>query len=311
MLSAPPSLPGTWWAYPNVAGSGSARLSLPAGERPIAAAFGHVASVTIGADLGPGTPIPLTLHVREIASGRQAAGCECPEGCDIGVALGRDALFFLGYRDVPAAGLYALSLVDSSVTALIENDGSRRGALVLSPSGRTLALLAVVPEWRASVVDVASRSVSHFSIDSVPFAVSDDMLFTRSPYLGAYDIADGRLLWTQPDTLVVRGYVTGDGQQLVAQTGLDPTETGIDGVALDPRAIRPAITVFDSTSGAARTVGSWDLAVAPTLWVSASTDSAAALVQRGRDGAPTDLSGPISFLNLDSGAITAGAAAGV
>lgn len=304
MISAPWSLPGTWWAYPNRAGTGNTHLTLPGGERPIAAAFRRVASVTFGLDQGPGTPLPATLHVRDIASGREVARTECPQGCDINVALGQDDLFYLAYTEPPAAGLYGLSLADSSVTTLIENDGLRRGALVISRSCRTLALLVVEDEWLAGIVDVASRSAFLFPVDSIPFAVSDSTLFTRdSVHLSAYELSTGKALWTLPNTFVVRGYVTQDGSRLVVQTGLDPTETSLHGLPLTEQEARPTLAVIDTVTGSVRALGSWDLPGAPSLWIDASSDQAAALIGPSRDGVPVEPLTTARFLDLATGAV--------
>jgi hypothetical protein len=304
MSSAPASLPGTWWAYPDRAGAGNTRLRVPERERPIAAAFGRVASVAFGVDHGPGTPLPSTLHVRDISSGREVARTECPQGCDINVALGQDDLFYLGYTNPPAAALYALSLVDSSVRTLIENDGSRRCALVMSRSCRTLALLVVGDEWSAEIISVASGSLVLFPVDSIPFAVSDSTLFARdSVRLRAYELSTGRALWTLPNTFVVRGYVTQDGSRLVVQTGFDPTETTPHGLPLTEQEARPRLAVIDTTTGSVRTLGEWDFPGAPVLWINASSDQAAALISPSRDGVPVQPLVTTRFLDLSTGAV--------
>lgn len=306
MASVPPSLPArSWWAFPNRAGSGGSHLTLPNGERPIAAAFGHVASVAFGLDKGPGTPLPASFHVRDIASGQEVARTECPEGTDIYVALGQEALYYLAYAQPPAAGLYALSLADSTVTTLIPNDGSRRGALVMSRSGRTLALLVVQDKWLAGIVDVASQSVSLFSVDAIPFCVSDSELFTRDGLqLNAYELSTGKLLWTLPNTYVVRGYLTQDGDRLVVQTGFDSTETSPHGLPLNEQTARPTIAVIDAAGGSSRTLASWDLPGAPSLWVDASSDQMAALIRPSRDGVPVEPLIDVTMLDLATGAQT-------
>lgn len=312
MTSAPPNaLAGSWWAYPNRAGNASSSLELPDGERPIAAAFGRVASVTFGIDRGPGTPLPATLRVRDIASGREVARADCPEGCDLGVALARDALYYLAYVDAPAAGLFALSLADGSVSTLVESDGSRRGALVMSPSCRTLALLVVEDDWLAGVVDVASRSVSLFAVESVPFAVSDSHLFTRGAVLlCAYELAAGTLAWTVGSTPVVRGYVTADGSRLVVQAGFDPVETSPHGLPIAELEARPAIKLIDAATGVPRAVQTWELPGAPSLWIGGSSDDVVALINPSRDGVPVARPIAATFLDLGSGATTAPIVAG-
>jgi hypothetical protein len=168
-----PSLVKSWWAIPNRAGSGNARLVIPDQERPVAAGFGRVASVTFGADRGPGTPMPATIRVRDIASGREVARASCPQGVDLSMILGDSVLYYLAYSQPPAAALCALSFADSSVTTLVEDDGSRRGALVLSPSGQTLALLAAAGDFAAGVVRTArarfrsSRSAAFRSASAI------------------------------------------------------------------------------------------------------------------------------------------------
>ncbi len=298
----------TWWAIPNHAGTldGRARTRLPSEERPLAASDGRVASVQFGDDSGVG-PIPATLRVRDIATGRSIAAVDWPQGIDLQVALGSAALYFVGYQSATSGALYALSYDDGSISPVIEPDGARRGGPVLSLSGRFLGLVSCLGSCSAEIVDLESHAVSRFPVEGVPFLVSDTQLFTfDNSEVYAYGLASGQIEWVLMDVLVQRGYLSSDGATLVAQTGFDPSATSPHGSPLSEEATRPGVVVINAATGKARLVHSWDLAGAPSLWTAVSGDQVAVLVDDAREGIPLMGKGRLSLtlLDLASGDIT-------
>lgn len=279
----------SWWAAPNVAGTltRGRTLTLPTAEDPRAVSDGRIASALFGIDNGIGTPISVTFKVREISSGRVVAEAEMRQGADTHVALGSEALFFVGYANPPSGGLYALSVIDSSLVTLIPPDGLPRGALVLSTSGNTLALFAG-EEWLAEIVNVRSGLVRTHPLTGIPFLVTDTQVFTRGlDTLSAVDIATGTTLWEIRDTVISAGYATSDGKKLVVQTGFDRSETSPAGVLLSQEAVEPAIVVIEATTGARRVLLNRVELGSASLWVDVSNDENAVLARDMQTGIPS------------------------
>jgi hypothetical protein len=253
----------------------SAHLTLPAGEWPLDAADGRVASVVVH-----GTTRD-TLIVRDVTTGAVVARYQHAGALISHAVLGSSAAYFLMQPDAATSpsGVYALDLNTGAVTTLAAPD-VERNALVLSPSGQTL--VAEVGTMTATssvdVIRLPSGSHSRFEVKGVAQLTSDRLFVTTDTInLYGYDLATGRLAWTIPDVLLQGAYFTSDGSRIVMQTGAG-SATG-QGRGLPPSALENRISIVDAATGAAHTL----LAVPQGkpgyfLWTQLSNDRAAVLL---------------------------------
>ncbi len=283
----------------------SAHLTLPAGEWPLDAADGRVASVVVH-----GTTRD-TLIVRDLTTGAVVARYQHAGALISHAVLGSSAAYFLMQPDAATSpsGVYALDLTTGAVTTLAAPD-VERNALVLSPSGQTL--VAEVGTMTATssvdVIRLPSGSHSRFEVKGVAQLTSDRLFVTTDTInLYGYDLATGRPAWTIPDVLLQGAYFTSDGSRIVMQTGAG-NATG-QGRGLPRSALENRISIVDAATGATHTL----LAVPQGkpgyfLWAELSNDRAAVLLtpadypqevfQAGHGTAPA------AVLNLAMGGLT-------
>lgn len=284
--STPPGLAGRSWVAPgqdgaSVAGiTGTAhRLAIPAGEVPIAASRGLVATVVHGDDATGST-----VRVRDIVSGRLVVEASRPEEVDSGVLVG-DRILVAGHDAVRTGvdpGLVAISLVDGGATQLIEPgpapDGWSESAgrsIVASPSGRGLVSgLCLADRCVLDVIDPGAAAVRRLvdEAEGFPRAATDEVAIVGSDDLArlrAYDLATGRLLWERSGAEFQYGYPTSDGGYVLSYVDhRDPW--------------RFVVAVVDPRTGDERVVLGGDPNDGLRLWPGLSTDAVAVLGAGGR-----------------------------
>ncbi len=258
----------------------SAHLELPAGERPLGVNGNLVVSL-----VNLGSPGKDELIVRDVASGSVVSRVAVPaKVLPTAVAMTPGTLYFLVSSGPAGADvtIYRLDLSSGVATPFALN--MLASVLAASPTGRTLVACGG-PGLGASAVTVirplAGLPYVQFSVQGTAIATSDTTLVTYgSRTLYGYSIGTEQLLWTIPNVLFDRGYVTGDGASFVIQTGLDPNYTGNPGAGLPASALSSRIAIVNIGTGARR-----DLVTAPEgtpgyfLWTQVSNDTAAVLVQ--------------------------------
>jgi len=278
--------------------SGGSVLSLPGNERPLAATSGRVASAVYDATDHGG----VTLIVRDVAAGhvllqrRFDSAWILPDG----VALTSSFIFFAMRPDANTepTGVFRIDLATGLLETLIEPDVARASILV-SANGRTLVSQGVGSEWQpVDVLGLQSGNRHQLAVIGVPDQVSDQQLFCNDgSSFYAFSLGDGRLQWTIPDLRVVRGYLTSDGRQIVAQVGYDID--GFASISLSEASALPRIVVIDSGSGAIRPirVGSSPLD-GRYLWTQVSNDDVAVVISSGHYP-EFDLLKGIGFVSTD------------
>lgn len=310
--SVPPGLVGRTWAAPGAGGGWVAgilgresRLEIPAGELPIRATNGLVATAAFRTD-----QTGSTLRVREIASGRVLTELPRPENIGSGVFAG-DRLLVSGHdpaRTDVDPGVAAISLADGAVSQVIEPGplpdgwtGSGARALIGSPSGRTVvSSLCANGRCALDVIDPASGSVRRL-IDEVggsPIALSDEVVIVVADdqsQLEAFDLATGRRLWQRTGAEFQYGYVTSDGRYVLSY--LDHREPW-----------RFIVSIIDARTNDERVVLARDPADGLVLWPELSGDEQAVLGVGGRfedvsQGSPVVRA---DLLDLASGALVQG-----
>ena len=314
-LTPAPSLPDgvtdkTWVApvasRPCVAGTVDARyhIILPSDERPLAAGDFHVVSAKYTYGPAPSAGVTSSsLIVRDVRTGSVIAQLDEAGAFGTHVGLTSDTVYFIRRPDVSKMlmGVYALSLGDGSVRTLLTPDAGR-DQLVMSPSGRTLAVGLL--DGGTEVLDLASNAVTELrGTAGSPFFVSDSQLITTDGtyHLYAYDLQTQQLQWTISGIMAGYGYMTSDGTKLVLRTGYSPILVG-ERADLPAEATNPAIRVIDTATGAVSVLAQWNYGdVSAYLMPDASNDQVAVIVL---DGWPRADGFPIAVLNLNTGALT-------
>jgi hypothetical protein len=256
----------------------SAHLELPANERPLGVSGNLVVSlVSLGATGKD------ELIVRDVTAGAVVSRAAVPaQVVPTAVAMAPDTLYFLVQSGPTLANpaVYRLDLSTGFATPFALN--MLANVLVASPSGRTLVACGT-PGLGASAVTMmrplAGIPYVQFSVKGVAIATTDTTLVTYGANtLYGYSFATQRLLWTIPNVLFERGYVTSDGSRFVIQTGAGNV-TGA-GRGLPSSALENRIAIVDIGTGALR-----DLVAVPQsqpgyhLWTEVSNDQAAVLIQ--------------------------------
>jgi len=310
--AVPPGLVGRTWLAPGAAGGWVAgvlgresRLEIRAGELPVRAADGRVATVAFRAD-----QTGSTVRVREVTTGRVLV--ELARSENIGSAVfAADRLLVSGHDPVRTGvdpGVAAVSLVDGTVSQVIEPGplpdgwtGSGARALVRSPSGRTVvSSLCAGGRCALDVIDPASGTVQRLidELAGFPVALSDEVVIVVADdqsRLAAYDLATGQRLWQRTGAEFQYGYVTSDGRYVLSY--LDHREPW-----------RFIVSVIDPRTNDERVVLARDPAEGLVLWPELSGDEQAVLGAGGRfedvsQGAPVVRA---DLLDLASGALARG-----
>ncbi|MFZ5853503.1 MAG: PQQ-binding-like beta-propeller repeat protein [Chloroflexota bacterium] len=310
--AVPPGLVGRTWTVPGAGGGWVAgmlgresRLDIPAGELPVRAADGRVATVTFRSD-----QTGSTVRVREITTGRVLA--ELARSENIGAAVfAADRLLVAGHDPVRTGvdpGVAAISLADGTVSQVIEPGslpdgwtGSAARALVGSPSGRTVvSSLCAGGRCALDVIDPASGTVRRLIDEPAgfPVALSDEVVIVVADDqsgLEAYELATGQRLWQRTGAEFQYGYVTSDGRYVLSY--LDHREPW-----------RFVVSVIDPRTNDERVVLARDPAEGLVLWPELSGDEQAVLGTGGRfedvsQGAPVVRA---DLLDLASGALAQG-----
>lgn len=261
--------------------SGNNVLSLPRGERPLAASGGKVASGvfdTIGA-------LGVSIIVRNVSDGTTVATHAFPSSWILpdGFTLTGQYCYF-SMRPIagqPATGVFRMSLADGAVESLIAPD-TTRGQLLLSPSEGTLASPVVgSTDPSTDLLVLATGQRQRFHVTGSPILLSDSQIFSSDGSgLYAYAVNGGQLQWMSPTLRLARAYLTSDGSLIVAQVGFDID--AFSSLATDDVSDLPRVVVVDTPSGSVRAIrlGGSPLS-AQYLWTQVSSDSVAILTSSG------------------------------
>ncbi len=310
--AVPPGLIGRTWLAPGAGGGWVAgvlgrasRLEIGAGELPVRAADGRVATVAFRAD-GTGS----TVRVREVTTGRVLAELARSENIS-SAAFAADRLLIAGHDPVRIGtdpGVAAISLADGAVSEVVEPGplpdgwtGSAARALVGSPSGRTVvSSLCAGGRCALDVIEPANGTVRRLidELAGFPVALSDEVVIVVADdqsQLEAYDLATGLRLWQRTGAEFQYGYVTSDGRYVLSY--LDHREPW-----------RFVVSVIDPRTNDERVVLARDPAEGLVLWPELSGDEQAVLGAGGRfedvsQGAPVVRA---DLLDLASGALARG-----
>jgi hypothetical protein len=261
---------GTW-----IAGTvaGLERISIPLGQRPVAAGAGVVVTVE---QQSVDVPYATRVRVVRIDGGTSPAPIDLPGSLGTG-AFAKPRTVVVsggGATNETGPGVYAIDVESGQVSALIEPGPPPGGRIIaVSPSGNTvLASDCAASACVGDVIQLPDGTVTgQIGIPGIPRQVSDDTLKFNSVDgdvaigIGAVDLASGALLWRMAAD-IGPGYLTSRGT-IVQDRGV--TRQGVR---------RYEIVLIDLRSGGQSVIYSRpvdDQSV--VLWPELSSDSVAVL----------------------------------
>ncbi len=308
-----PPLEGVFPAFGGILGS-DARIVLPFGEFPVAAAGGRIASLVYDLSPSSGLFLATSLYVRDVETGDVVWTNRWPGGYvhPRGVALLSDRLYFTLQSDVRvwSASVVQVTLPDG-IQMMVLPEAAGRGIPQVSPSGQMLATVLAGPARATSIelFQLASNASRSLTVTGELVTLGISCLVTKSDVgLMGYDLSTGALRWSIPDILYQRGYVTSDGARLVAQTGIDPNLIDQNLAAFSLDALRSRIAVIDLATGEKHNLSEAPFGHAMNyLWTHISGDTYGSVIAAGVFPADTfQINGgvcPLSLLDLSSGAL--------